>query len=107
MRDLLIKAVETAKGWQFIPKAQLVKIPGFTEPVSIVKMNPASQDALAAQLVRQIDESDNFSFSQNEYGRAIVVNTNPKSDQPERSSGNYGNRTLTTLKVIESSGFIR
>lgn len=107
MRDLIIKCVEAANGWQFIPKHQLIKIPGFTEPTSVMKVNPVTQDALAAQLIRQIDESENFSFKQSKDGRAVVVNKKPKTGQPMRASGNHGNRSITALKVIEASGFIK
>lgn len=109
MRDLIIKCVDFAKGWQFIPKQQLVKIPGFTEPVSVMKVNAVAKDALAAQLIRQIDESDTFSFSQTESGRAIVTNSKPNKDQPDRVSVHdpEAGRTIIALKVIEASGFIR
>ena len=100
MRDLIIKCVEAANGWQFIPKHQFVKIPGFTEPANIMRLNPVTRDALAAQLIRQIDESDNFSFKQNKHGRAVVVNRKPKTSQPMRASANAGGRTITPLKVI-------
>lgn len=109
MRDLLIKAVEAAKGWQFIPSHQFVKIPGFTEPTSIIRMNTVSKDALVAQLIRQIDESETFAFSQTDSGRAIVTNSKPIKDQPDRSSAHNldDGRTITALKVIELSGFIK
>lgn len=107
MRDLIIKCVESAKGWQFVSSHQLVKIPGSTEPVGITRMTPAAKDALAAQLVSQIDESEHFSFTSTESGRAIVVNGNPKCDRPERSSFHGDGRTINTLKAIEASGFIK
>ena len=108
MRDLILKCVEAAKGWQFIPKQQLVKIPGTTEPANLLRLNPATKDALAAQLIRQIDESDNFAFSQTDIGRAIVTNSKPVKDQPERSSVHEkDDRTLSALKAIEASGFIK
>ena len=108
MRDLIIKCVEAAKGWQFIPKSQLIKIPGSTEPDSIFKPKPVTKDALAAQLIRQIDESDSFAFSQTESGRAVVTNSNPKKSQPDRSSVHEDgdDRTMTALKAIDESGFI-
>ena len=104
MRDLIIKCVEAANGWQFIPKHHFSKIPGFTEPVSVMKVNPVTQDALAAQLIRQIDESKNFSFRQSEYCRAVIVNANPKKNQPERTSHHsYDSRILLASTAIHAS----
>lgn len=106
MRQKLILAVEAALGWQFVPKYALVKIPGFTEPANIMTMSTVVKDALAAQLVAQIDKSEFYTFSQNENGRAVVKNSNPKVKESDRVSAHSDDsRSVNTINAIYHSGF--
>ncbi len=107
MRQKLIQAVEAAIGWQFVPSHALVKVPGFTEPSKIMAMTTVVKNALAAQLVAQIDASEFYTFSQNENGRAVVTNNSPKVKDPDRTSAHDGNsRSVNTINAIYGSGFI-
>ena len=105
MRDIILRAVEAAYGWQFVPTHSLIKIPGFTEPVSVLRMSNVALSALADQLIHQIDQSENFSFQSTESGRCVVINKKPKDDQPERSSIHGESRAINALKAMRAAKF--
>lgn len=107
IRDLILRAVEAADGWQFVPSHSLVKIPGFTEPVNPSRMGPVALSGLADQLVSQIDQSKDFSFHSTESGRCVVINANPKVDQSERASFHGESRSVNALNAISGSGFFK
>jgi len=106
MRDIILRAVEVAKGWQFIPSHSFVKIPGLTEPADVMRIESVIMNGLAAQLVLQIDESDNYAFHSNDDGRCTVTNSDPKKDQPELSSHHGESRAVNTLHAMARAGFI-
>lgn len=102
MRQFLISAVDKAHGWQFLPDHQLVKIPGFTEPVSLMKMHTVARDALAAQLVRQIDGKSGWSFSASQIGGVTIVHGEVVSYCSKSPS-----RTENAFLAIQKSGFVK
>ena len=102
-RDLILSAVEAAKGWQFVASHSLIKIPGFTEPVDVLRMNYVAVSALAAQLVLQVDESDSYKFDSTRAGRCNVYKI---SENEVFTSKREKSRPLNTLAVMKKAGFI-
>lgn len=106
MRDIILRAVEKADGWQFIPSHSFIKVPGFTEPADILRMSPVVLSGLVDQIVSQIDKSENFFFHSNQDGRAVVINISSKGEEPSRSSYHGDTRSINALKAIDQSKFL-
>lgn len=106
MRDIILRAVEVAEGWQFVPSHSFIKIPGLTEPADVLRVGPVVIAGLADQLISQIDKSENFSFHSNDDGRATVTNSNPKNDEPDLSSHHGKSRALNALCAMSKARFI-
>ena len=107
MRDLILRTVEAADGWMFIPTNQLVKAPGLTEPFSVSRMSPIAVSGLADQLIFQVDQSDDYTFHSDKNGRCTVTNENPKPDGPTSASWHGESRAINALRAIAGSGFIK
>lgn len=106
MRDIILRAVEVAEGWQFVPSHSLIKIPGFTEPADVLRVGSVVLSGLADQLISQIDKSENWAFHSNDDGRATVTNSDPKKDQPELSSYHGTTRAMNALCAMSRARFI-
>lgn len=105
MRDILLRAVEAADGWQFVPSHSFIKIPGITEPADVMRVGSVIMSGLADQLISQIDESDNYAFHSNDDGRCTVSNGKPKEDQPEMASCHGNTRAVNALRAMDRAGF--
>lgn len=105
MRDIILRAVEAAVGWQFIPSHSFIKIPGLTEPADVTRIGPVVLSGLVDQLVSQIDKSENFSFQSDANGRCTVINSNPEKDCPERASWHGDTRAENALRAMSGARF--
>ena len=109
MRDIILRAVEKADGWQFVASHSIVKIPGFTEPADVLKMSPVVLAGLVDQLVSQIDASDNFTFESYKSRRCTITNDNPTGVTKGGASAvasHYGEtRALNALHAMSDIGF--
>ena len=106
MRDIILRAVEAADGWQFVPSHSFIKIPGLTEPADVLRVGPVVLSGLADQLISQIDKSENYAFHSNDDGRATVTNNDPKEDHPDLSSYHGKSRALNALCAMSKAKFI-
>ncbi|NOX49189.1 MAG: hypothetical protein GXP16_01460 [Gammaproteobacteria bacterium] len=106
-RQEYIEAVELAKGWQFVPAAQLIKIPGTTEPAKDISLNDVHKGALAMQLISQVDEIDGVTFDSDINGRATVVNLRATVDKPDVTSHHGSSRSDNAIGAILDSGVLK
>lgn len=104
-RDVILRAVEAADGWQFVPSHSFVKIPGLTEPADIMRMSPVLLAGLADQLIFQIDQSEKFSFSSTHDGQAIVSNNNPEGEESNIAVYRDESRSLNALCAMSKARF--
>lgn len=111
-RLVVHQAIELADGWSFEQSTrgsrvwvESIDYAYYVEKASLDVLPHVLMDALAAQLVRQLDETI-FRFESVEDGRAWVW---PPSDATQGSSydcGAYADRTINTLVAIIDSGVL-
>lgn len=100
--EIIRKAVELADGWQYQEK-WFAYIPGLTDGVGEPSQSLDEQfvlDALAAQLVRQVDALDWSDFESQPTWCALFT----KGDRVSLKSG--PDRTMNTLRAIVQSGVL-
>jgi len=100
VRQDYIQAVELAKGWMFIPEKQFVKIPGFTEPFDVMSMNTATKNALAMQLIEQVDQAPKCEIVLEEDGRTIVFSVEDEQRTGVLGCGAGESRAINTIGAI-------
>ena len=104
MSDLIRKAVELADGWRNIRGTDVhyVQSP-FTGLCGLGRLSQGEKDALAAQLVRQVDALKIQLFESGGVGQALVWKSNHLIDKTEVRGPD---RTLNTIKAIVESGVL-
>jgi hypothetical protein len=98
MSDLIKRAVELADGWELV--GEVVYPPFRHRSVAMHTYNPSTpiMDALAAQLVRQVDARDCCNIIV-DYGYARLYDAETLSDV----QGTGPDRTMNTIKAIVES----
>ncbi len=100
-QDYIRKAVELADGWAVNKTGQTITSGGgYFGKVEDQEI----QDALAAQLVRQIDALDTKFVLMDGHGLIIIQDVNTIGDAVCRVEG--PDRTMNTLKAIVDSGVL-
>jgi len=104
MTDYMRKAVELAYGWGFTDDGYIHDHHG------MVSMQQRDKDALAAQLVRQVDATEHYCFDSNCDGAALVSQTwddpNPEHWKDIAFFDVVDDRTMNTIKAIVDSGVL-
>ena len=103
MNDLIQKAVELADGWYWGAN-DLVDPPPELRPIGPVDdtMPQIYLDALAAQLVRQVEATDNYDVEV----RGYYATDNPLEAEDIVTDVRSPDRTLDTIKAIVDSGVL-
>jgi len=104
-RDIVLRAVEAADGWQFVPSHSFVKIPGLTEPADIMRIGPVVMSGLADQLIFQIDQSDDFTFHWDENGKVTITHKDPEKGKTVLYSYSGESRALNALCAMSKARF--
>jgi len=107
-QDYIRTAVELADGWEIIGN-DVVFSDGWLahEPRFLNYSLPEwAKDALAAQLVKQVDALDDFWVDSDNYGTAKVWIGDLDGPKSRIAKSNDDNRSMNTIKVIVDSKVI-
>lgn len=101
-QDYIKRGVELADGWAIHGKSLAMPCDAHRDLWDLTDLDPCHLDALAAQLVRQVDATGRYRVETDQDYSLVHENMKPDNDVIVFSK----DRTMNTIKAIVDSGVV-